>query len=292
MLIKVKASFDSLAKIGLAAEYFPHYVNLNPAPHQVDAVLLSLILNGRGRHLMNDCVFTENGNSVAVTHYDESHTIVTDENGMEIINIFLDLKRFPLPALIPELSRVLPLFIPESPAFCHKLNRLVRIEFADIAAVRFLAFGIERELRERQPGFESAAGDYFRLFLSECCRQIIRTGIAPAKNNDSPSRLRLEKIRRYLEENFAENFSLNELATRAGLSKNYLCRAFRQYTGQSISEYVIRRRIRQAMMMMRRADDKLFSIAWQCGFHDLSYFNRKFKELIGVSPAVYRRQFR
>ena len=38
------------------------------------------------------------------------------------------------------------------------------------------------------------------------------------------------------------------------------------------------------------ASDKLFAIAWRCGFRDLSYFNRTFKRLSGISPAVYRRQ--
>ncbi len=290
LVTKQQGEFDSLETIGLAAEYFPHYVNPVPAPHLVDVVLLSLICSGSGRHVMGDRVFVENGQSVAVTHYGEPHTIITDENGMDILNIYLDLKHFTLPPLSPELSRVLPLFIPVHPAFYNNLNRLVRIEFDNIEIPASLAFGIERELRERQPGCLAAALDYLRLFLGECCRQIIRTGIAVPGAAATPSMLRLEKVRQHLEAHCTEYFTLDTLAAMAGLSKNYLCRAFRQYTGQTVFEYIIGQRIQQSMLIMRHSDDKLFAIAWRCGFRDLSYFNRTFKRLTGVSPAVYRRQ--
>ena len=290
LVIKRKNDFDSLETIGLAAEYFPHYVNLKPIPHLVDVVLLSLIISGSGKHLMGDRVLIESGQSVAVTHYGEPHTIITNENGMKILNIYLDLEHFTLPPLSPELSRVMPLFIPPHPVFYNNLNRLVRIEFVNIEIPAFLAFGIERELRERQPGYLIAALDYLRLFLGECCRQIIKTGIAVSRTNATPSLLRLEKVRQHLESHFSEDFSLEKLAEMAGLSKNYLCRTFRQYTGQTVFEYIIGQRLQQAMMMMRHTDDKMFAIAWRCGFHDLSYFNRTFKRLTGVSPAAYRRQ--
>ncbi len=290
LVTKRKGGFDSLETVGLAAEYFPHYVNPRPGPHMVDVVLLSLIIRGSGRHLMGDRVFIERGQSVAVTHYGEPHTIITDKNGMEILNIYLDLEHFTLPPLSPELSRFMPLFIPAHPAFYNNLNRLTRIEFDNIEIPASLAFGIERELRVRQPGYLDAALDYFRLFLGECCRQIIRTGIAVPGINSSPSMLRLEKVRQHLEAHFAEELSLEKLAEMAGLSTNYLCRAFRQYTGQTVFEYIIGQRIQQAIMMMRHTDDKMFAIAWRCGFHDLSYFNRMFKRLTGASPAAYRRQ--
>jgi AraC-like DNA-binding protein len=291
LVSKRKSGFESLGTVGLAAEYFPHYLNYKPEFHTVDVVLLSLIINGSGRHLSGGREFIENGQSVAVTHYGEPHTIITDKGGMEIINIYLDLERFVLPSLSHELNCVMPLFIPAHPAFYNKLNRLIRIEFDDIKIPAAMAFGIERELRERQPGYLTAALDYFRLFLTECCRQIIRTGIVIPGTGDIPSGLRLEKVRQQLETRFAEDFSLETLAEMAGLSRNYLCRAFRQYTGKTVFEYIIDRRIQHSMMLMRDSDEKMFTIAWNCGFRDLSYFNRTFKRLTGTSPAAYRRQF-
>jgi len=290
MVKKREGRFDSLETIGLATEYFPHYVNPKPAPHMVDVVLLSLIIRGRGKHLMGERVFIEDGHSVAVTHYGEQHTIITDKNGMEILNIYFDLKRFTLPPLSPELSRVIPLFIPPHPVFYNNLNRLIRVEFDNIEIPAFLAFGIERELSERSPGYQAAALDYLRLFLGECCRQIIRTGIALPDSGGNNSLIRLEKLRQHLEAHFNEDFSLETLAEMAGVSKNYLCRVFRQYTGQTIFEYIIGQRLQQAIIMMRHTEDKMLAIAWRCGFHDLSYFNRAFKRLTGISPAAYRRQ--
>ena len=49
------------------------------------------------------------------------------------------------------------------------------------------------------------------------------------------------------------------------------------------------RRLQAAMLALRSTDDKVLAIALDCGFRDLSHFNRKFRDLVGVSPTAYRR---
>lgn len=68
-----------------------------------------------------------------------------------------------------------------------------------------------------------------------------------------------------------------------------LCRAFKAYTGKRLFDYLIERRIQAAMHALRGTDEKVLTIALNCGFRDLAYFNRKFRQLVGVPPTAYRR---
>jgi AraC-like DNA-binding protein len=99
---------------------------------------------------------------------------------------------------------------------------------------------------------------------------------------------RLEQLRQYLDHAYAEPLTLDALAQRARLSCTSLCRAFKAYTGKRLFDYLIERRIQAAMIALRGTDEKVVTIALNSGFRDLAYFNRKFKQLVGVTPTAYR----
>jgi AraC-like DNA-binding protein len=104
--------------------------------------------------------------------------------------------------------------------------------------------------------------------------------------------MRLEDLRRLLDSNYQRQFTLPELAERASLNRNYLCRAFRRYTGKTLFDYLANRRLQAAMLALRDSDDKVSAVAFESGFRDLSFFNRKFREAVGVTPSQYRSQLR
>jgi AraC-like DNA-binding protein len=171
---------------------------------------------------------------------------------------------------------------------------MVRLSFEDPAAPAAHLFAIETEFREKPLGYRDSVLHHFALFLTLCCREALASGLvmtAPesgATRRPPASVQRLEKLRRFLDSEFARSHPLPELARRVGMTPGSLCRAFRRYTGISISQYLVRRRIQEAMLRLRTTDDKILSIAMACGFNDLSYFNRTFKRLVGRTPGACR----
>jgi len=99
---------------------------------------------------------------------------------------------------------------------------------------------------------------------------------------------RLERVRRILDRDFSKPVTLENLAKIAGLTLNYLCRAFRTWSGKTIFSYLLERRIQAAMLQLRGSSDKISTVAYDCGFNDLSYFNRTFKKFTATTPARYR----
>jgi AraC-like DNA-binding protein len=279
--------FPTLKTLGVAAEYFPCYINREVNLHPLDVVLLSFILRGRGRHYLEEEYWPERGPSLSVTHYGQRHAIVTDRRGMEIINVYLDLQNHPLPALPAGLQSYLPLFLPLHPRFQNRLNRVVHLPLSEAESPAHFLFELIAETQKRRPGYEQAARTLFQLFLIHCCRQVERQGISlpPAPQP------RLEELRQYLDAHYAHPHTLSTLARRAKMEPTSLCRAFKAYTGKRVFDYLIERRIQAAMIALRGSDAKVLAIAHASGFNDLTHFNRAFKRIVGCTPTAYRAQF-
>ncbi len=133
---------------------------------------------------------------------------------------------------------------------------------------------------------------HFTLFLMLCCRNALAQGFLPSSDSLRSQQSWLESIRQHLDQHFASPQRLEDLAKQAGMTRTSLCRAFKAYTGKPLFTYLLDRRVQAAMIRLRSGDEKVLSIALDCGFDDLSYFNRKFKQRVDVTPSAYRRQFR
>jgi AraC-like DNA-binding protein len=280
----------SIKRHGLAVEYFPRYVNREENLHAIDVVLLSVILRGRGRHFLDDDVHAVTGCSVDVTHYGQKQDVVTDGRGMEIYNVYLDLRNHPLPVLPQSLRTTLSAILPIHPRLAHQLNRRVSIHLqqADrlVASLRRIA----EEMDSPEPGALEIVQHCFQVFLIDLCRAAERHGVvhSPSQRGGVPAWV--EKLRLALDRDFALAHDLPTLAQRAGVSVAYLCRLFKAYTGKTIIAYLVERRIQAAIWQLREGDDKIISIALACGFNDLAYFNRAFRRIVGTTPSAYRQK--
>ncbi|KNC67917.1 AraC family transcriptional regulator [Pseudoalteromonas ardens] len=101
----------------------------------------------------------------------------------------------------------------------------------------------------------------------------------------------LARALEYIDENFKKPLSLSEVASYACVSPSHLSFLFKRYVGQSFKQTLLRIRIKTAMALLR--EDPYSQVTEVCddvGFSDLSFFVRKFKSVVGVSPGVYRDQ--
>lgn len=101
-----------------------------------------------------------------------------------------------------------------------------------------------------------------------------------------------ELIRRYIDNHFKEDLTLDHLAELAHLNKYYLSHSFRREFGISPISYLISRRLDESRFLLRETDYSLSLIAEILGFSSLSYFSQCFRREEGSSPTEYRRQNR
>ena len=113
-------------------------------------------------------------------------------------------------------------------------------------------------------------------------------GIVPVSKGDLSKNRQMEKLRKYIDDNYMKPLVLDDLAKQMHLNKNYLCRLFKKYTGKSIIAYQLERKIQNAILQLRCSDKKILAIAIENGFNDLAFFNKKFKEFVGSTPGEIR----
>ncbi|MGX1787373.1 helix-turn-helix domain-containing protein [Bosea sp. NPDC055332] len=99
---------------------------------------------------------------------------------------------------------------------------------------------------------------------------------------------RITRALRHIEAHCEEPLSLDALARQAAMSPYHFLRIFRALVGMTPHQYVLRTRLHRAALLLRRTALPVAGIAFDCGFGDLSTFNRRFKRVMGASPGDYR----
>jgi len=112
-----------------------------------------------------------------------------------------------------------------------------------------------------------------------------------AMDKDSPKRTEdIKMCIRYMQENCARKMTLLELANLVHMSPNYFCNYFKKQTGLSPFTQLNYIRVKKAKKLLRSSNDSIVNIAENCGFENVSFFIRKFKEFEGCTPSVYRKK--
>lgn len=100
----------------------------------------------------------------------------------------------------------------------------------------------------------------------------------------------IERIRALIEQRYAENLQINDIAKEVYLSSTYMCLLFKQETGETINEFMTKVRIEKAKELLSDPRNKFYEVCFQVGYSDPSYFSKVFKKYVGFTPSAYRDQ--
>ena len=101
----------------------------------------------------------------------------------------------------------------------------------------------------------------------------------------------IKKAQAFIESNYSDKISVDDLATLVGLSRRNLERRFRKVTYNSIVEYIQRVRIEAAKMSLERHRENVNEAMYKAGYTDNKAFRSTFKKITGLSPIEYRRKY-
>lgn len=99
---------------------------------------------------------------------------------------------------------------------------------------------------------------------------------------------KINKITKYVEENYRRQITVSEVAGMVGLSENAFSRFFKKCTGLCFITYVNEVRIKAASLLLHETEDSVAGIAYTTGFNTPHYFNGVFKRNMGMTPGEYR----
>ncbi len=100
---------------------------------------------------------------------------------------------------------------------------------------------------------------------------------------------RMDKVYQYLLKNFKEEITLQQVATVASMNPNAFCRYFKSHTQKSCTRFINELRISYACKLLAYKNESITQIAYECGFNNVSNFNRCFKMIKKSNPGKYRK---
>lgn len=131
----------------------------------------------------------------------------------------------------------------------------------------------------REPGYRLRARAYALLILDRFMQ------IHIYKKNKKPKDHRIFQVMKYVVDHYNEPISMQAMAELTGLSRMYFGNIFQQQTGMSFRRYVNSIRLNHAENMLASGEFNVSEVAIACGFSDVFYFSKVFKELRGIAPS-------
>ena len=114
-------------------------------------------------------------------------------------------------------------------------------------------------------------------------------GLSASESAVPPSTVaRVTRTVRMIERQADSELPLESLAREAGLSPYHFLRAFARLTGVTPHQYVRRMRLREAAVRLASEKEKVLDVAFDCGFGDVSNFNRAFRSEFGANPRSWK----
>ena len=130
----------------------------------------------------------------------------------------------------------------------------------------------------------------YELSISDGSRVLASSSFAHSARNVESRRV--EKVKQYIHDHYAEPLKLADLAALVGMSPVSFSRFFRQRTGRTLSDYIVDIRLGYAARMLVDSTKNISEICYECGFNNLSNFNRTFKAKRNYTPRDFRAMFK
>jgi len=247
--------------------------------HRHERYELTYIIKGRGTRIIGDNIKEyEDGDIVLMAPNTAHHWQSTwiKESSVSAITIFFS-EDFPSKdfKLLPEftiISKVL-----ETSKYGIELKGALR----DHIASKLSELASDHSLEQMMNIMSilhtiGTSGEYNILMTS---------GFFAPKNQDWD---RISEIVTYIQTHISEKIKVEDLANIAFMHSGSVNRFFKQATGFTLIEYINLMRIGRACELLSNTDKKTSDVAYDCGFNNLSHFNRIFKRVKGVTPKAYR----
>ncbi len=125
---------------------------------------------------------------------------------------------------------------------------------------------------------DATAENHFVNDILYCCR-----------NSEKESDTMIREVTRYIQENYHQSLSLDQLAQCFGISKQWLILRFKKEMNTTPITYLNHYRMKKAKELLLNQKMSIGEVAFACGFETPYYFSNTFKKMFGISPALWRK---
>lgn len=170
----------------------------------------------------------------------------------------------------------------------QNIKAKISIKTDEIFYIEKIMEHILKEFQQKPLGYRETIYAYAIILITMIARNYYKNDSklisVPFENN---KQLVLHCIN-YIDNNFADNITLEEISRRFTMSKSNFCSLFAQLTGCTFNSYLNKCRIKKATEYIKKGY-KITAVYGLCGYNDFSTFYRNFIKILGISPQEYRK---
>ncbi len=150
-----------------------------------------------------------------------------------------------------------------------------------------------RNLSESEPYAERFCNSLMHALLSKVLAIVNAPtpDIAPEEAEVDEPNILGNRVKQYIDQHYMEPITLQSIANDLHASQCYLSHVFKDMSGFSPIQYLLRRRIGEAQTLLLRTDYSITQIAGMVGYDTQSYFNMQFTKHVGMSPKKFRQNY-
>ena len=179
-----------------------------------------------------------------------------------------------------QLSSIRALFQNAKRGIAFELNTIMEL-YEKIKAITQSQPGFYRMLKLMEILYELSMQENYTLLASRSFSNVKNT----------PESIRVRKVEEHIDKNFKQEIRLKTLSDIAGMTPAAFSRYFRMKTGKTVSDYIIDIRLGHAARQLVDTTNSVADICYDCGFNNISNFNRIFKKKKGCSPTAFRENY-
>lgn len=146
---------------------------------------------------------------------------------------------------------------------------------------------ISLEITQKKAHYQNVVQHIFHILAIQLLRSQSAASFTSKSGNVNP---KCAQIKRYIDNHYKENVTVDTLASVAFLSRSYLIHIFTKEYGEPPISYLTKRRIEESRYLLAKTDYSILEIGLMVGFTSGSYFSQSFRRLEGISPKEYRRR--
>ena len=254
--------------------------------HRHHSLEINYVLRGSGRYEIGDQIYPVERGDLFVINNLEYHQAVNESSDLLLMVLVFDSE---LVLSGGEDYALVRAFYEWKKDFKHRIPASSAI-VTDIVP---LLLELETEWTQKQVGYCMVIRALLLKLLAVLYRGFEQTnGYAQSIRRFQSGYVRLAPAIALMESSFREPLTLEEIAQTVHMNRNYFSTLFTQLMGCTVSDYLMRRRLKNAVLLLMSTDQSVISVAMDSGFRNVSYFNRTFHKHYGLPPGQYREHMR
>ena len=179
-----------------------------------------------------------------------------------------------------QLSSLRALFHNAKRGVAFELDTIMEL-YSKITSITQAQPGFYRMLKLLEILYELSLKENYHLLASRSFSNVKKT----------PESVRVRQVEEYIDMHYKKEIRLKTLSDIAEMTPAAFSRYFRTKTGKTVSDYIIDIRLGHAARQLVDSTNSVADICYECGFNNISNFNRIFKKKKGCSPTAFRENY-